>query len=70
MSVLYFVKEEFWEEVMGKYEHEIVLNYLKRMLLNKYEAEDCNIENGLFSNELSKEIESIEKVIEIIENSD
>lgn len=24
--------------------------------------------NGLFSNELSKEIESIEKVIEIIEN--
>ena len=55
---------------MGKYDHEIVLTYLKRMLLNKYEAEDCNIENGLFSNELSKEIESIEKVIEIIENSD
>mgnify|MGYP007089776383 FL=1 len=54
---------------MGKYEHEIVLNYLKRMLLNKYEAEDCNIENGLFSSELSKEIESIEKVIEIIKNS-
>ena len=70
MSVLYFAKEEFWEEVMDKYEHEIVLNYLKRMLLNKYEAEDCNIENGLFPNELSKEIESIEKVIEIIENSD
>ena len=69
MSVLYFVKDEFWEEVMGKYEHEIVLNYLKRILLNKYEAEDCNIENGLFSSELSKEIESIEKVIEIIENS-
>lgn len=37
---------------MGKYEHEIVLNYLKRMLLNKYEAEDCNIENGLFNNEV------------------
>ena len=50
---------------MCKYEHEIVLNYLKRMLLNKYEAEDCNIENGLFNNEVKIYIEPNNNIIRL-----